>query len=242
MTRQMLRTVLLALFSLAAGLAATSVRQASAITVFDPTNYVQNLLQAVRALEQIDNQIRSLQNEALMLDNMARNLEHLDLSTLDGMVSGLARIGQLMDEARGIAFTIEATQAALEQSYPERYGAEVSHDVLLADAEQRWRDAMSAYGDTMRLQAGIARNVESDQAMLVSLVAASQGAAGTLQAQQAANQLLALSTKQQLQIQSLMAAQYRAAALDAARKAQAEEQARASFDRFMGEGNAYPPQ
>ena len=101
---------------------------------------------------------------------------------------------------------------------------------------------MSAYGDAMRLQAGIARNVESDQAALVSLVAASQGAAGALQTQQAANQLLALSTKQQLQIQSLMAAQYRAEALDAARKAQAEEQARASFDRFMGEGNAYPAQ
>jgi len=130
MTRKMLRTFLLVLL-LAAGLATTSMRPASAMTVFDPANYVQNLLQAVRALEQIDNQIRSLQNEAVMLENMARNLEHLDLSTLEGMVSGLTRIGQLMDEARGIAFTIEATQAALEQSYPERYGADVSHDALL---------------------------------------------------------------------------------------------------------------
>ncbi|ABS63456.1 MULTISPECIES: P-type conjugative transfer protein TrbJ [Parvibaculum] len=241
MTCTTLRAVLLVL-CLSAGLVMACLRPAAAMTVFDPTNYVQNLLQAVRALEQIDNQIRSLQNEAVMLENMARNLERLDLSTLEGMVSGLTRIGQLMDQARGIAFTIEATQAALEQSYPERYGAEVTHDVLLADAKQRWRDAMSAYGDTMRLQAGIARNVESDQAALVSLVAASQGAVGVLQAQQAANQLLALSTKQQLQIQSLMAAQYRAEALDAARKAQAEEQARASFDRFMGEGKAYRAQ
>lgn len=238
MTHKMLRAVLLVLY-LSSCLVMTGMRPVAAMTVFDPTNYVQNLLQAMRALEQIDNQIRSLQNEALMLDNMARNLEHLDLSTLQGMVSGLARIGQLMDQARGIAFTIEATQAALEQSYPERYGAEVGHDTLLADAEQRWRDAMSAYGDTMRLQAGIARNVENDQAALVSLVAASQGAAGALQAQQAANQLIALSTKQQLQIQSLMAVQYRAEVLDAARKAQAEEQARASFGRFMGEGKAY---
>ncbi|HUD53265.1 P-type conjugative transfer protein TrbJ [Parvibaculum sp.] len=241
MTHKILRAVLLALF-LTAGPMMTGMRPATAMTVFDPTNYVQNLLQAVRALEQIDNQIRSLQNEAVMLDNMARNLEHLDLSTLEGMVSGLTRIGQLMDQARGIAFTIEATQEALERSYPDHYGAEITHDVLLADAEQRWRDAMSAYGDTMRLQAGIARNVESDQAALVSLVTASQGAAGALQAQQAANQLLALSTKQQFQIQTLMAAQYRAEALDAARKAQAEEQARASFDRFMGEGKAYPAQ
>jgi P-type conjugative transfer protein TrbJ len=35
--------------------------------VFDPNNYAQNLLQAARALQQIDNQITSLQDEARML-------------------------------------------------------------------------------------------------------------------------------------------------------------------------------
>ena len=69
----------------------------------------------------------------------------------------------------------------------------------------------------------------------------SQGAEGSLQAQQATNQLLALSTKQQLQIQNLMAAQYRAQALEQARDAQSEEQGRAAFDSFMGDGKAYTP-
>ena len=32
--------------------------------VYDPTNYAQNVLQAARALQQITNQITSLQNEA----------------------------------------------------------------------------------------------------------------------------------------------------------------------------------
>ena len=35
--------------------------------VYDPTNYVQNVLTAARTLEQINNQITSLQNEATML-------------------------------------------------------------------------------------------------------------------------------------------------------------------------------
>jgi type IV secretion system protein TrbJ len=35
--------------------------QARAITVFDPTNLAQNLLQATRALEQINNQIRQIE-------------------------------------------------------------------------------------------------------------------------------------------------------------------------------------
>src|SRR3546814_15939052 len=84
-------------------------------------------------------------------------------------------------------------------------------------------------------------DVCSSDLTLSALVTASQGAVGSLQAQQATNQLLALSTKQQLQIQTLMAAQYRPEALDQARKAQAEEAARAATARFLGPGTAYPP-
>ena len=42
---------------------------AHAITVFDPANYSQNLLTAVRSLQQISNQIQQLANEAQMLVN-----------------------------------------------------------------------------------------------------------------------------------------------------------------------------
>ena len=45
--------------------------------VFDPSNYSQNLLTAARTLEQVNNQILSLQNEAQMLINQARNLTSL---------------------------------------------------------------------------------------------------------------------------------------------------------------------
>ena len=42
-----------------------------------------------------------------------------------------------------------------------------------------------------------------------------------------------------MQIQTLMAAQYRADAQDAARKAQAEEAARVATTRFLGSSTAY---
>ncbi len=38
--------------------------------VFDPSNYAQNVLTATRALQQINNQIQSLQNQAMMLQNI----------------------------------------------------------------------------------------------------------------------------------------------------------------------------
>ena len=40
-----------------------TIRTASAQIVYDPSNYAQNVIQAARALEQINNQITSLQNQ-----------------------------------------------------------------------------------------------------------------------------------------------------------------------------------
>ncbi|HWV53481.1 MAG TPA: P-type conjugative transfer protein TrbJ, partial [Pseudorhodoplanes sp.] len=74
------------------------------------------------------------------------------------------------------------------------------------------------------------------------IVAKSQGAEGALQAQQATNQLLALTAKQQLQVQNLMAAQFRAEAAEAARRAQAEAEGRLATRKFLGSGSAYTPQ
>ncbi|NWM00779.1 P-type conjugative transfer protein TrbJ, partial [Klebsiella pneumoniae] len=42
--------------------------------VYDPTNYAQNVLTAARTLQQVNQQITQLQNEATMLINQARNL------------------------------------------------------------------------------------------------------------------------------------------------------------------------
>ena len=67
---------------------------------------------------------------------------------------------------------------------------------------------MDALRQTMLVQAEVVQNVEADSGELARLVAESQAAIGSLQAQQATNQLVALSTKQQLQTQELVAAQY----------------------------------
>lgn len=212
------------------------------VAVFDGANFSQNLLTAARALQQINNQIQSLQNQAQMLANMARNLQSLNFSSLNGMVSTLTQVSRLMDQGQGIAFDVAATETAFAKLYPQQYTATTGTNQLFADAHQRWQNSMSAFQQTLTVQAQVARNVEADTATLAGLVNASQGAVGSLQAQQAMNQLIALSVKQQLQVQSLMAAQYRATSLEQARDAESEEAARAAFNNFLGSGTAYTPQ
>ena len=55
--------------------------------VIDASNLIQNTMTAARALEQITNQVQQLQNQAIMLDNMARNLQSLNYSSLDSLMS-----------------------------------------------------------------------------------------------------------------------------------------------------------
>lgn len=225
-----------------AGSATWISRCAGAFPVFDASNYAENVLQAARTLTQINNQIQSLQNETVMLQNMAKNLQRLDYSSLTQMTAGLQQVDALMQQAQGISYNVNSTSSSFQSLYPEQYSSTVMTDQLVMDARARWRESMNSYQHTMSVQSQVVQNVQADRGVLNALVAQSQGAEGSLQAQQATNQLLALSTKQQLQIQAMMAAQFRAEATEQARAAESQEQGRAATKRFLGNRHdAYTP-
>ncbi|HEY9578295.1 MAG TPA: P-type conjugative transfer protein TrbJ [Rhizorhapis sp.] len=228
-------------------LAATSITAASivpttpaqAIPVFDASNYAQNLLTAARTLQQINNQIQSLQNEASMLTNMAKHLQRLDFSSLTQLTRSMQAIDALMNQAEGIAFDLALTETALREQFPEVFDTAMTTDQMLAAAQAQWQAAKQGYRQTMRVQAQVVENVQADSGLLAELVSQSQSASGSLQVSQATNQLIALSTKQQLQIQQMMAAQYRADAIEQARQQQAMEAARERTKRFIGAADIY---
>lgn len=207
---------------------------AAALPVFDVTNYSQNLLQAARALEQINNQVKSLQNEASMLQNMAKNLEKIDFPQLQKITSAMQRIDQLMGEAKGIEFKVQGLDQQIKSLFPGALSQALTSDQLVSAARSRLDAATAAWRQAMAVQAEVAENVQEDAGVLSELAASSQSAVGALQVSQAANQLLALSVKQQLQLQNLMASEYREAAIERARRAQAEEDGRTMTRRFLG--------
>lgn len=207
--------------------------------VFDPRNYAQNILTAARTLTQINNQIQALQNQASMLTNMAKHLQRLDFSSLSQITRSMQRIDALLAQAEGIAFDLQSTDAALASQFPAEFDRALSTSDIISQARARLQTSMHAYRQTMRVQAQVAENVQADAGLLFELVSQSQSATGSLQVSQATNQLLALSTKQQLQIQQMMAAQYRADSLERARQQQALEAARERTKRFIGSADIY---
>jgi type IV secretion system protein TrbJ len=214
---------------------------AQAVIVFDPSNYSQNILTAARTLEQINNQIRMLQNQATSLTNQAKNLTTVSFPELQAITQTIQQINQLMGQAQGIQFRVTGLDHQFRQMFPQSFNQALTVNAQVVAAKTRLETSMAAYKQTMMVQSRVAENVEADAQALSAIVARSQGAEGALQVAQATNQLLALTAKQQFQIQQLMAAQYRAEAIEQARKVQAEAEAKAATAKFLGTGSDYTP-
>lgn len=234
-------TFALALASSTAVLVVTPAAPADAVPVFDSTNYAQNLLIAARSLDQINNQIRSLQNEAAMLTSMARNLERIDFPELEGLKQRLEAIERLMGEAQGIEFRVDGLDERLRALFPDAADGTLGSDQGLAGARERLEASRAALRHTMGVQSQVVETIRDDAEALTALVERSQDAQGALQVGQATNQLLALAAKQQFQLQQLMAAQFRSEAVERARRLQQSREARAATRRFLGRGKAWSP-
>lgn len=221
-----------AAFAVALALSPIATTPASAqLTVFDPSNYAQNLLIAARALQQINNQLTMLNNETQMLANQARNLANLPTSTLTQLQTSISRTQALLGQAQNIAFDVQAVETAYAASYGQA-PASASNSVLVAQAQLRWQTSVGAFEDSLKVQAGAVGNMPTNAASLATLVSASQSATGALQAAQAGNQLTALEAQEISDLIAVLAAKGRADALEQARAASAESQGQAQYQAF----------
>lgn len=206
--------------------------------VFDPNNYAQNVLTAARELQQINNQIVSLQNQAQMLINQAKNLASLPYSSLAQLQQSLQRTQDLLKQAQRLAYDVQQIDRAFTTTYASS-SSSLSSDALVSNAQTRWQTSVAALQDALRVQAGVVGNLDTVKTQSSSLVSASQGASGALQATQAGNQILALQSQQLADLLATLAAQGRAQSLEAAQRGAAQDQGREQLRRFLTQGTGY---
>jgi P-type conjugative transfer protein TrbJ len=238
--RARLRTILAADAAVLALVTAGAPAQAQ-MTVYDPANYTQNLATATRALTQITNQIQMLQNQTTSLINQARNLTSLNYSSLSSIQGSLSQTQSLLALAQRIAYSGAAVDQAFTQVYPQSYSTSTPSAQMVADAQTRWLNALGGYQDAMRVQAGVVQNLASTASQTSALVSASQSATGALQAAQSGNQLIALQTKQLVDITAVMAAIARAQSLAGAQQAASQAQSQQQLSNFLNYGAGYQP-
>ncbi len=209
--------------------------------VFDPSIYAQNVLTAARELQQVTNELTMLQNQATSLINQARNLSNLNFSSLSSIDQSITQTTSLLGQAQRISYDVSSINNTFATTYPTTYSGSTSSQQLLTDAQSRWQNALAAYQDAMRVQAGVVQNLQSTHSQIDALVNVSQSSVGALQAAQSGNQLLALLTKQLADLTAVMTAIARAQSLDGARTVEAQEQAQTQTTQFLNYGAGYQP-
>ena len=214
-------------------------RTATAITVFDPLNYQENVLSAVRAMEQINNQVRQLQNEAQALLRMDQNLQRLGTTISPDLQRSLADIQARLREGEGLALKLRETEAGYAKLYPNETTSLPSSDDQLRTAKDRWDEEYASLKRSALLQGQIVDGIGADSRLLDDALSRSRTASGALDVTQAGNELSALGVKQSLQLQGLLAAQARTETLNRARDLAIENEARQRFKSFVGSGQAY---
>jgi type IV secretion system protein TrbJ len=240
MPRSIRRAALIGAAGIALAFAAAPAR--GQMVVYDPSNYAQNVLQAARALQQINNQVTSLQNQTQRLLNQVRNLTSLPYSSLQAIEQSISRTQQLLNQAQRIAYDINQIDQAFQRTYPQSYAGSTSSQQLIGDAQTRWQNSLAAHQDALRIQAGVVQSLDTSRIQTNGLVSSSQSALGILQASQAGNQLIALQTRQLVDLTALIAAQARAQSLDGARNTANQEQGRVQINQFLNISRGYQPQ
>jgi type IV secretion system protein TrbJ len=221
-------------------IASPNAPSSAQVVVFDPNNYAQNVLTAARAMQQINNQITSLQNQAQSLINQARNLANLPFSSLQQLQQSIQRTQQLLNQAQRIAYDVQQINNAFSTTYAPA-SASLSNQTLISNAQSRWQTSVAALQDALKVQAGVVGNLDTNRTQTSALVTSSQSAIGALQATQAGNQLMALQAQQLADLTATVAAQGRAQSLDAAQRTAAQDQGREQLRRFLISGIGYQP-
>jgi type IV secretion system protein TrbJ len=210
------------------------------IQVFDPANYAQNLQTAANTLKQINNQLTALQNQTQMLLNQAKHLVSLPISLVSAIDQTFMQTQNILRNVDRITYDVQAIGQAFA-SY-QHFNASQSDQQLVALAQGRWQTSIDAFQHSLSVGATTVNHLSATQTHTGMLVSASQSAVGQLQATQAGNQLLGVQSRQLSDLTALVAAQSRAAALELARQAAAEDQAREQTSRFLNNGQSYQPQ
>ena len=206
--------------------------------VYDPANFKQNFLTAVRTYTALLRQAQQLRNEAQMLINDAKQLSRLDFNAQSRLIAILDEITRLNQQAENVAYEVNRTKQIVRETYPETYD-DFTVDEMVVRAEEQWQMSRRAYNDTMVMQSKMVESITSDKVLLGQLMTKSQSSVGELQATQSTNQLLALLIKQLMQMQQMQVTQGRADAVEQARRLAIEKESRQKRHHFVGSKSAY---
>jgi P-type conjugative transfer protein TrbJ len=211
---------------------AFEAKPVQAAIVFDPTNHIQNVLTAARALEQIRVQTEQLTAQI-------RSLSQNPYDHMGEIGRAMSALTQLSDQARGLAGSVQGLERQFEELYPNEPNARNALDRIMASA-RRIEVARQTAQDAARVAASIDQGRSARSARMAGAMAASQSAQGQTSAIQSSVQALGVMSEQLEGLQALIASQTRLAAEESARRAAERQQALDAHRRNWSRASSKP--
>jgi P-type conjugative transfer protein TrbJ len=200
--------------------------------VFDPKNHIENALQAARQLESLANQARSLANQA-------RTLAASPYSHLGETTQTLREIGELARSVKGISSDVQGLQRDFEQLYPATMQG-LDPRQALQQSQARNAKARETAQDLARTAAELERLSQARTDRLRGAVSASESATGQTAAIQSSTQVLAVLAEDLGSMRTVMLAQSRLMAEEAARRSSERTAAAEARRQFWGRESTAP--
>lgn len=214
------KTLALALALAIAGAAVTHTPPAAAQwVVVDPTNYVQNFMTQVRALQSNVNEVQQIQRQLEQLQYMAENTKSLAQGDWDTGADAIGRLAEVLAAGQALAVSGQDFDRQFRTMFPG-YSSQQDYSASYAKWNQTTRDSVMGAMRVANLQM---TGIHDEQAALAALQAAAGSTTGQKQAIDAANQIAMAQVRQMQGLRELMVAQMQAEGTHIAAQAQARE-------------------
>jgi len=197
--------------------------------VFDPTNFVNTLETAVRLLKMVG----IAQNQLAMMEANLARLEDLIEMLNDPDLENLKKLEAISENAEGLAYVVNTLEESFKTLYPD-YTSPVDTQAF-DEMQRRWlAQTRESIRKAMAVQGGVT-DLKDDRRDLESALEKAREADGNLRIGQAAAEINAITAKQLLRLQHMMAVSERARAAQMAAE-NARERASAQYHDYLMQG------
>lgn len=211
--------------------------------VFDPANFTQSVINAYHTLQsnidaatQIANQINQINNQVRMLENEGLNLAAMPESLVNSYRQNMANLMDSVHNIKGLEHSLSTMRDQYRTMYPSTYASNQAWQNLDSYV-QKWNQAdRDNMEDALATGASVMSQLPATQADIARLGEDSAKAKGALSAMQAGNQL-SMNIAGQLASLNAQTATYQQAMLqhmsaDVSKEAASDAAAHAAWSDF----------
>lgn len=186
--------------------------------VFDPTNYIQNFMTQLRAVQSNANELLQIQNQLQQYQVMLQNTRNLQANDLNGFVDAMGRLDRIMGEGRSLSIAAGDYERRFREMFP---GYESSANY--GERYRAWNDtSRDSILGAMRVANMQVQGIGNESQAINSLIRAARSTDGQKAALDAANEIAVAQVTQMQQLRELMVAQIQAEGTYMAAQTQAE--------------------